>query len=248
MIKVLYSLYPTDDLIDNKIDYIHLQNDVNNRLNDKRGWKTYDYEFIPIDCDNCEKQRKIAKYKYDKPIELRFLTNENMIKTYGNSINNLSCYVPYEHSVCINIDNWNKGGVDPFKPKGGESPIDRYRNYVLNHEFGHALGLNHPKATAGFAPVMEQMTKGIKNLNRAEPNKEKWVDLNEFPLPKKVFDEEYGKHHNLYYKKVVKGGELYNSAYMFILLFFICFVVIVLIILKIIKPYISMICGLSTYN
>jgi hypothetical protein len=46
-------------------------------------------------------------------------------------------------------------------PASGLS-IERYQQYVINHEFGHAIGLLHLRCKSGQrCPVMYQMTKGV---------------------------------------------------------------------------------------
>jgi hypothetical protein len=41
-------------------------------------------------------------------------------------------------------------------------PLERYRQYMVSHEMGHALGHNHVKCPgSGPVPVMVQQTLGI---------------------------------------------------------------------------------------
>lgn len=60
------------------------------------------------------------------------------------------------NDVVINAKRW-VAGVASY------SNLDAYRQYVVNHEVGHALGFNHqPCPTAGAeAPVMLQQTLGL---------------------------------------------------------------------------------------
>jgi Protein of unknown function (DUF3152) len=39
--------------------------------------------------------------------------------------------------------------------------LARYREYIINHEFGHALGYHHRECIAQVCPVMYQMTRGV---------------------------------------------------------------------------------------
>jgi hypothetical protein len=58
----------------------------------------------------------------------------------------------------INLDRWTIGAEDKAK-----LALPEYRQYVISHEVGHALGHGHvgcPSAGA-LAPVMMQQTKGI---------------------------------------------------------------------------------------
>jgi hypothetical protein len=65
----------------------------------------------------------------------------------------------FNHGVAvINLDRWNLGA----EAQSG-LPLPEYRNYVISHEVGHALGFGHVACPApGWpAPVMMQQTKGI---------------------------------------------------------------------------------------
>ena len=57
----------------------------------------------------------------------------------------------------LNLDRWNTG-VSPF-----HTDLAVYRQYLVNHEFGHGLGFGHvtcPQAGT-LAPVMTQQSKGL---------------------------------------------------------------------------------------
>ena len=65
--------------------------------------------------------------------------------------------------VYINYKNWQ--GV-PYSGLG----IDEYRKYVIEHEFGHALGYDHLECNSstvvdGRCPVMYQSTRGCGEYN-----------------------------------------------------------------------------------
>ena len=59
--------------------------------------------------------------------------------------------------VILNVNRWETGAAEwPL-------PMTEYRAYMVNHEFGHALGHDHvgcPDAGAA-APVMMQQTKAL---------------------------------------------------------------------------------------
>jgi len=68
----------------------------------------------------------------------------------------LSCYIG-GRSV-VNVDRWQKGV--PWYAQD----LDTYRQYVINHEVGHALGHGHQECPGegALAPVMQQQSKGMQ--------------------------------------------------------------------------------------
>lgn len=82
-----------------------------------------------------------------------------------------SCYIrAMQHSVIINLSRWVRG-AKAFGPD-----MTGYRQYAINHEVGHALGLGHVgcKVDGAAAPVMMQQTFGVSNnyvarLNSVDP-------------------------------------------------------------------------------
>lgn len=63
--------------------------------------------------------------------------------------------------VVINADRWRDGS--PNFP----GSLAEYRDYVINHEVGHRIGMHHhPCSGSGVAPVMHQQTLG---MNGCEP-------------------------------------------------------------------------------
>ena len=61
------------------------------------------------------------------------------------------------NTAVINLDRWNDG-IDVWT-----GPLEEYRHYVVNHEFGHVLGHGHEMCGGAgqVAPVMQQQTKGL---------------------------------------------------------------------------------------
>jgi hypothetical protein len=56
--------------------------------------------------------------------------------------------------VYIDADNWIFGVAE------SGLTVEQYRQYVINHEFGHALGHDHLPCKNGVCPVMYQATRG----------------------------------------------------------------------------------------
>ncbi|WP_307856817.1 DUF3152 domain-containing protein [Mycolicibacter acidiphilus] len=81
-----------------------------------------------------------------------------------------SCYNPSygvhaEPRVFINEARWVRGAV-PF-----QGDIGSYRQYLINHEVGHALGYQHHEPCDkqdGLAPIMMQQTFGTSNDDAAK--------------------------------------------------------------------------------
>lgn len=60
-------------------------------------------------------------------------------------------------TAVINLDRWTSG-IDVWT-----GPIEEYRHYVINHEYGHVLGHGHVSCPGAgqLDPVMAQQTKGL---------------------------------------------------------------------------------------
>lgn len=150
-----------------------------NVLNDPRGWKKYGYSFV-LDSDTKRKPNTIKIT----------LSNVANLRKGCMSLSGLSCYNPNNNNVYINIENWIGNDKNAF----GTARINEYREYVINHEVGHALGLDHmppaqKKARAGkFASVMLQHSKGADWILPCLPNS--WPldssDYDEFKMTPKI--------------------------------------------------------------
>jgi hypothetical protein len=109
-------------------------------LNDARGWPSH--RFAHVDGDDADLRLVLAS-----PATVDALCRP--IPTNGR----FSCWDG--RRVNLNVARW-RGGARPF----GED-VTTYRQYLVNHEVGHALGAGHvgcPRAGAP-APVMMQQTK-----------------------------------------------------------------------------------------
>lgn len=140
-------------------------------LEDDRGWKKYGYIFVNADTGGAPLTSKILTIN---------LVTLPEVQSACNTVN-LSCYVTTNHSVFINIDNWNGGSKIS---KENALTLDEYRTYVICHEVGHSLGLDHPShlspegtrsqcdpTLAGQkGSVMMQMSKGLDHISPCKPN------------------------------------------------------------------------------
>lgn len=70
-----------------------------------------------------------------------------------------SCWHRPTKRVVINVARWVRGAVVYARDLSG------YRNYLINHEFGHALDIGHSACAENGAPapVMMQQTFGVAN-------------------------------------------------------------------------------------
>lgn len=138
-------------------------------LQDPKGWRSYGYEFVEGNNEKAVKKVEIL------------LCTDKYVKKTCNTIN-LSCYDPQTDKIYLNFNNWQGGSKSDL-------PINRYREYVINHEMGHALGFEHtkcPKTAGNKASVMQQMSKG--------PDHIKPCVSNEWPLPYPLELELQGKY------------------------------------------------------
>lgn len=96
--------------------------------------------------------------------------------------------------IFIDQDNWQNG-----VPESGLT-LEQYREYVINHEFGHGLGYDH-QPCAGMekpqinsklgnilCPVMYQMTRGVPDGGK--PNYQ-------------VIDQDFTKRLDFRYKEII---------------------------------------------
>jgi Protein of unknown function (DUF3152) len=101
------------------------------------------------------------------------------------------CQVTYDrytscrqgNAVVLNVARWASG-----VPNYTES-LAVYRQYMVNHEVGHRLGLGHElcPAAGGLAPVMEQQTLGLHGcLANAWP----YVNNARYTGPPGVYDDQ----------------------------------------------------------
>ena len=121
-------------------------------LADKRGWAGKGYFFEEINN------------LYKAKIQIYFKTNKQINKLFNNHVNlkNLSVTDRSTNPISIyfNTNNWYK------IPKPFKSSLKKYREYLVQHEFGHAIGYNHverpPKNSKQLCNPMLQQTLHTK--------------------------------------------------------------------------------------
>jgi hypothetical protein len=157
---------------EDQFNMTELKNKIHHTLTDPRGWSKYGYIF---------KRNPNAPGKI---LRIHLAKNKTISDLYGPQIDSLSAYVPGTHEIFINYDNWMGGSKSSMQ-------LDRYRTYVINHEVGHALGLDHAKCHKARCDqlgmdkcpgsVMIQMTKGPDHVRPCVEN--------EFPLDPSIMQE-----------------------------------------------------------
>jgi len=132
----------------------NFKSEVARILNDKRGWRKYGYKF-----------KEVEHSANHGAILIRLATAEETSKLCG--FTGLSCWNRQKREIIINEQNWKTGALSGLS-------LERYHNYVITHEMGHALGLTHNKCPIAEckrrgmdvcpASVMQQMTYGEKAI------------------------------------------------------------------------------------
>ena len=113
-------------------------------LTDERGW-------IAVE------PRSLQRVEHDPDFRIRLATPETADRLCAplDTGGRLSCR--NGENVVLNAWRW-VNGADTY-----DGDLAAYRRYMINHEFGHALGKDHDScpASGNLAPVMLQQTKGL---------------------------------------------------------------------------------------
>ena len=140
----------SDTLFNKKVKHV---------LKHKDGWEKIDGDVIFKFVD----WNKISNIKSNNKISIRLSSNKTIGKICGFEKEKLSCCDMSTKECWINFYRWTHGA----KPSG--LPLTKYRNYMINHEVGHALGRLHATCPCDgcSAPIMMQHTISI---DRCKPN------------------------------------------------------------------------------
>lgn len=154
MHRTVYYTIDTDPELRGRFD--EFRDIINNVLTDPRGWRKYNYTFI---------EQPLTKHT-PRILRIKLATLDTIKKIGCGSATTMcntayfSFYRPRYHDIHINVQNWDGGSKSSLS-------IPRYRIYVINHEVGHALGLDHVKCPASRTnkgSVMQQMTRGPEHI------------------------------------------------------------------------------------
>lgn len=152
---------------------------VDATLADPRGWTANgEFEFIHVKAD-------------DNPdTHIRLTSLGTTAKLCGAQLESeTSCHttITGESAVNLNESRWVRGAT-PF-----EGDLGNYRQYLINHEFGHAIGFAAHQPCGGdgkLAPVMMQQTLSLNNAelfekepNEVYPDEDVTCEPNPWPYP-----------------------------------------------------------------
>ncbi|MDN5728875.1 DUF3152 domain-containing protein [Corynebacterium casei] len=152
---------------------------VDATLADPRGWTEDDrFKFVHVPADS----------NPDTRIQLTSLSTAAELCGAELAMET-SCHtrITGESTVLLNEARWVRGAV-PF-----EGDLGNYRQYLINHEFGHAIGYADHQACGGddqLAPVMMQQTLSLNNAQLHEmspeevyPDEDVTCNPNPWPYP-----------------------------------------------------------------
>ena len=139
--EVLYDVQIGDGV---QYDLRKFAKEVEHYLDDPDGWRSRGYKF-----------RRIKDGQ--KPRFTIILTAPKALLANHCRDENLSCAILNGGKVWINAMRWTSGS------KASKQNLDGYRQYVISHEVGHALGFEHVDCPGEHepAPIMMQQTLGI---------------------------------------------------------------------------------------
>lgn len=128
---------------------------IQETMQDPRGWKGMGYDFQQVE----EQQQQEAD------IHVHLISNATIVSQFTNKFDGLSvCYTEeMQSTIYLNRNNWD------HPPAAFTGTKTAYQQYVLQHEFGHAIGMDHTTTVQknGTCHPMSQQTLGT---SRCTPN------------------------------------------------------------------------------
>ena len=131
------------------VDFREVANIIVNTLSDVYGWSRYGYHFKMIENMNNDNSKKNKK----NVIAVR-ISSPKTLKRQCN-FEGLSCTDLQRNEILFNSHRWKYGS------KKSGLCLNHYRQQLINHEFGHAIGYDHvvPEVNQNReCPVMYQQT------------------------------------------------------------------------------------------
>ena len=126
-------------------------------LNDTRGWAHLGHTFLPVSG------------RAPRDVVVHLTPRERMAEIYPQPhLRNMSVCDTRSHPFAIHIDRTNWEHV----PEEFEGDLTLYREYVVQHEFGHIIDRNHVAPgtdSSAPCPPMMQQTHGTRGRCRANP-------------------------------------------------------------------------------
>jgi hypothetical protein len=130
-------------IVDDDVQYSDedFRRDIAIYLNDPDGWASI-YTFV---------------YASSGPAKCIHLSTPNTLRKVGCEKGSLSCALLAGDTIWLNVNRWVYGA------DASKLPLIEYRQYMVTHEMGHALGYDHVSCSGpgARAPIMLQQTLGI---------------------------------------------------------------------------------------
>jgi hypothetical protein len=134
------------------IDHKEVDQFIHRVLQDPNGWTKFGYIFQKITCSRGIQLRRKPDNR-NKVFHVRVSTNDTIKKDC--KFGGLSCADMLRGTIYLNLQRYLGGSI------ASRLPIWQYRQYMVNHEFGHLLGRGHVGCSDNVddaCPVMYQQT------------------------------------------------------------------------------------------